>query len=111
MLGSAPRSPAWKGECYARAVVFEWDANKAAANLEKHGISFEQAATVFEDPLADTYDDPDHSQDEQRFLTFGHTRDGMPLVVAHCDRGDRVRIVSARRMTRGERRQHERFEG
>ena len=91
-------------------MLFEWDPNKAAANLEKHGISFEQAATVFEDPLADTYDDPDHSQDEQRFLTFGHARDATPLVVAHCDRGDRVRIVSARRMTRRERRQYEQTE-
>lgn len=52
-------------------MFFEWDPDKAEANLEAHGVSFEEAATVFDDPLADTYDDPDHSDSEQRFLTFG----------------------------------------
>ena len=88
-------------------MIFEWDPDKAAANLKKHGVTFEEAATVFDDPLADTYDDPDHSEAEQRFLTFGLSRWGRALVVAHCDRGTRVRIINARRMTRREKRQHE----
>jgi len=88
-------------------VIFEWDPGKAAANLETHGVSFEEAATVFDDPLGDTYDDPDHSDSEQRFLTFGLSRQRRSLVVAHCDRDDRVHIISARLMTRREKRQHE----
>jgi uncharacterized DUF497 family protein len=88
-------------------VYFEWDPDKAAANLEKHGVRFEDAATVFQDPLAETYDDPDHSEGEQRFLTFGLAPDGRALVVAHCDRSDRVRIIHARQMTRREKRQYE----
>ena len=88
-------------------MLFEWDPTKAEANLEAHGVSFEEAATVFDDRLADTYADPDHSDSEQRFLTFGMSRQQRPLVVAHCDRGDRVRIISARLMTRREKRQHE----
>jgi hypothetical protein len=88
-------------------VLFEWDRDKAAVNLEKHGVSFEEAATVFDDPLADSYQDPDHSKEEQRFLTFGFSLEGRPLVVGHCDREDRIRIIHARPMTRRERRQHE----
>jgi uncharacterized DUF497 family protein len=88
-------------------VLFEWDPEKAAANLEKHGASFEEAATVFDDPLADTFDDPDHSEGEQRFLTFGFSREGRALLVAHCDRGERVRIINARLMTRREKQQYE----
>ena len=88
-------------------MYFEWDPDKAAANLEKHGVRFEDAATVFEDSLAETYDDPDHSEGEQRFLTFGLAHDGRALVVAHCDRGDGVRIIHAREMTRREKRQNE----
>jgi uncharacterized DUF497 family protein len=81
---------------------FEWDPNKAAGNFAKHGVSFQDAGTVFGDPLAITYDDPDHSKDEQRFLTFGHSSDGHLLVVSHTDRGDRIRIISARRASRRE---------
>jgi len=88
-------------------VIFEWDPDKAAANIRKHGVTFEEAAPVFDDPLADTYDDPDHSESEQRFLTFGFSQAGRALTVAHCDRGSRVRIISARRMTRREKRQHD----
>lgn len=88
-------------------MIFEWDPDKARANRSKHGVTFEEAATVFEDPLADTFDDPDHSESEARFLTFGLSRDGVALVVAHCDRDDRIRLISARRMTRQEKRQHE----
>jgi uncharacterized DUF497 family protein len=86
---------------------FEWDPDKAEANLAKHGVSFVDAATVFGDPLAVTYFDPDHSEDEDRFLTFGHLSTGSLLVVSHTDRGDRTRIISARRATRKERKKHE----
>jgi uncharacterized DUF497 family protein len=86
---------------------FEWDPEKAARNLTKHGVSFAEAATVFGDPLAITYFDPDHSDEEDRFLTFGHSSDGELLVVSHTDRDDRTRIISARRATRKERKQYE----
>ena len=82
---------------------FEWDPGKAAANERKHAIPFHEAATVFGDPLAVTFADPDHSTDEVRFITFGMSRFNRLIVVAHTDRGTRVRIISARRMTRRER--------
>jgi uncharacterized DUF497 family protein len=82
---------------------FEWDPAKAARNLAKHGISFHEAGAVFGDPLAITYVDPDHSRVEKRFLTFGHSQGGPLLVVSHTDRGDRIRIISARRASRRER--------
>lgn len=86
---------------------FEWNEAKAAGNYEKHGISFEAAATVFGDPLAATFDDPDHSQEEQRMITIGESRDGDILVVAHTAREARIRIISAREATRRERRFYE----
>ena len=86
---------------------FEWDSKKAAANLRRHGISFEEATTIFGDRLARTYEDPDHSTEEPRELTFGHSSAGRALVVSHCEQGERTRIISARRMTRRERRQYE----
>ena len=86
---------------------FEWDPDKAARNLAKHGVSFHEAATVFGDPLAITYDDPEHSQFEDRFLTFGHSTSGRLLAVSHTDRGDKTRIISARQATRKEKRQYE----
>lgn len=86
---------------------FEWDSNKAAANLEKHGVSFEEASTAFGDPLSLTVDDPGHSGDEQRFVLLGLSFRGRLLVVAHTDRGDVVRIISARLATRRERRDYE----
>lgn len=86
---------------------FEWDPEKAARNLAKHGVSFHEAATVFGDPLALTYYDPDHSQEEDRFLTFGHSAEGRLLLVSHTDRGERTRIISARLATRKERRLYE----
>ncbi len=82
---------------------FEWDPKKAAANKRKHGITFHEAATVFGDPLAITFADPDHSVDEERYLTFGLSRFARLLVVSHADRGDRIRIISARIMIRHER--------
>lgn len=86
---------------------FEWDSQKAESNLAKHGVPFHEAATIFGDPLAITYLDPDHSEQEARFLTFGHTRAGNLIVMSHTDREDCTRIISARRVTRIERRQYE----
>jgi len=84
-------------------VIYEWDSRKADRNLRKHGVAFDEAVTVFRDPLALTYDDPDHSLDEHRFITVGTSTRQRLLFVAHADRGDnRIRIVSARRTTRGE---------
>lgn len=86
---------------------FEWDPIKAAANFQKHGISFDEASSVFGDPLAITIDDPDRSLDELRFLTTGMTRDYLLVVVAHTERNGRIRIISAREPTRQEKRQYE----
>lgn len=86
---------------------FEWNPNKAALNLEKHGVSFQEAATVFNDPLSVTFPDPDHSVGENRYVIIGISRFGQLLVVAHTDRGEKVRIISARRATRLERRFYE----
>lgn len=80
-----------------------WDEKKAAINLAKHGVSFEEAATVFGDPLSDTFDDPDHSTEERRFVIIGMSENGRMLIVAHTDEGDVVRLISARETTRGER--------
>lgn len=86
---------------------FEWDTAKAAENLAKHGVSFEEAATVFRDTLSATGADPDHSVGEERFITFGVSTSGRLLVVAHTERGDTIRIISARPATRGERKIYE----
>ena len=83
-------------------MVYEWDSSKAAANLKKHRVAFTEAATVFLDPLALTYEDPDHSEGEQRYITLGESTRGRVILVAHLDRGDRIRIISARRATRKE---------
>ncbi|MCW5969262.1 MAG: BrnT family toxin [Blastocatellales bacterium] len=82
---------------------FEWDEKKAVTNLTKHGVSFEEAATVFGDPLSDAFDDPDHSVKEQRFLIIGTSEQGRMLIVAHTDDGEVIRIISAREPTAGER--------
>lgn len=82
---------------------FEWDPKKAEANRHKHGINFHEAATVLGDPLAITFKDPDHSLDEDRFLTFGLSRFNQMLVVSHAYRGEKLRIISARLMTPQER--------
>jgi len=86
---------------------FEWDPNKAAANLSKHEVAFEEAATVFGDSLSLTAYDPDHSQDEDRYITMGTSADGRLLIVSHTDRDDRIRIISARKATRRERKAYE----
>ncbi len=82
---------------------FEWDSAKASKNIRKHRVSFDEAVSVFYDPLAVTGADPDHSEDEQRFVTFGLSSTGKLLVVCHADRGAAIRIISARRATQTER--------
>ena len=82
---------------------FEWDPDKSGANLKKHGISFHEAATVFGDPLAITFNDPDHSIGEHRFLTFGHSSANQLMAVVHTERLGKTRIISARRATIKER--------
>ncbi|MFN8548368.1 MAG: BrnT family toxin [Candidatus Eisenbacteria bacterium] len=82
---------------------FEWDPRKEEINKRRHGLSFAEASTVFGDPLALTYADVDHSLGEARFLTVGFTLAARLVVVAHVERGARVRIISARRATRQER--------
>jgi len=86
---------------------FEWDQKKAAANEQKHKVAFQEAATVFGDPLAITFGDPDHSLNEERYITFGLSKQNRLLVLSHTDRGDRIRIISARIMIRKERRIYE----
>lgn len=81
---------------------FEWDERKARANVKKHSVSFHDAATVFGDPLAITFPDPDHSDKEERSVTFGLSQSQRLLVVAHTIRGAKTRIISARMMTRRE---------
>jgi uncharacterized DUF497 family protein len=88
-------------------VRFDWDAVKAAENLARHGVSFEEAATALEDPLSATGPDPDHSIDEERFIAFGISCFGRLLAVAYTEREDTIRIISARRVTRSERRIYE----
>lgn len=86
---------------------FEWDPEKAKRNLKKHGVSFDEAVTVFYDPLSVTFDDPDHSLSENRLVTIGYSARGRLLVVSHTERGIAVRIISARLARRHERRRHE----
>jgi len=86
---------------------FEWDPNKAESNLEKHGVAFDEASTAFGDPLSLTIPDPDHSDDEERFVLLGQSFAGRLVVVVHTQRGERIRIISARIATRNERRSYE----
>ncbi len=86
---------------------FEWDPQKAAANLAKHKVSFEEAATVFGDPLGRIVADPRHSSVEERFVLLGLSQDHRLLAVMYVDRGEAIRIISARRATRRERRDNE----
>jgi uncharacterized DUF497 family protein len=88
-------------------VNFEWDPSKARENRRKHRVSFEEAATVFGDSLALTYPDPDHSVTEERFITVGMSSAKRVLIVAHAERGDSIRIISARKTTLRERKQYE----
>ena len=89
------------------ALRFEWDPRKAAANLKKHGVSFHEAASVFRDPLSITISDPDHSDSEERFVDLGLSHRGRLVVVSYIERGDNIRIISARRADRPEQRAYE----
>ena len=86
---------------------FEWDPKKVTANVQKHDVTFQEAATVFGDPLAITFEDPDHSTDENRYITFGLSLQKRLIIVSHTERGDRTRIISARLMDRKERKIYE----
>ena len=88
-------------------MIVEWDDQKAAANAKKHGVTFQEAATVLEHALSITFRDPDHSIEEFRFLTIGLGSTGRILMVAHTDRAEAVRLISARPATRSERRFYE----
>lgn len=87
------------------AMIFEWDENKALANIKKHGVSFEEARAVFYDDYAVLFDDPDHSEAEDRFLIIGMSSEKGVCIVSHCYRSEdeRIRIISARKATRTER--------
>ena len=93
------------------ALRFTWDPRKAAANERRHGVSFHEATTVFDDSLSVTIHDPDHSLDEERHLLVGMSKDQRLLVVAHAEQGDTVRLISARRANRRERQAYEEEEG
>ena len=86
---------------------FEWDPRKADTNRRKHGVTFQEGTTVFGDPLAITFADPDHSEDEERYITFGLSIQRRLLVVSQADRGNKTRIISARLMSREERKIYE----
>ena len=88
-------------------IRFEWDPEKAGSNREKHGVSFEEAATAFGDPLSLTIPDPDHSVNETRYLLLGQTFRGRLIVVSHLERSGSIRIISARLATRREQRSYE----
>jgi uncharacterized DUF497 family protein len=88
-------------------VKFEWDPQKAEQNQKKHGISFEEASTVFFDPLSATFDDPDHSVGEDRYVTIGVSSRERLIVAAHTEREDAIRLLSARLATAHERKRHE----
>ena len=91
------------------SIRFEWDPRKAAANLQKHGVSFGEAETAFYDDYAAILEDPDHSSDEERFLLLGMSAGLRVLLVVHCVRegGSIIRLVSARKATRSERAQYD----
>ena len=86
---------------------FEWDPNKATSNLAKHNISFHEASTVFGDLLSLTFPDPDHPHGEDRYITIGESTQRQLLIISHTDRGQRIRIISARKVTRQERKIYE----
>ncbi|MBW2331114.1 MAG: BrnT family toxin [Deltaproteobacteria bacterium] len=91
-------------------LLFEWDQKKARLNSKKHGISFDEASTAFRDPLSRTIDDPLHSDDEECFVLIGESVRRRLLVVVHTERGDRIRIISARLATNKERFRYEESE-
>lgn len=88
-------------------VEFEWDDEKADSNLKKHSVSFEEGATVFNDLQIDTIFDPDHSVDEERYISIGISIQGNLLVIVHTERGERIRLISCRKATDAERKTYE----
>ena len=92
-------------------LLFEWDPDKAERNIRIHDISFDEACTTFQDPLSRTIGDPLHSQSEDRFVLIGQSDRRRILVVVHTERGERIRIISARLATKKERRSYEKDEG
>jgi hypothetical protein len=88
-------------------MIIEWNLKKAKANLEKHGISFEEAATALSDPMSATGADPDHSITENRYVTFGVSEKGRLVVVSHTETNQSIRIISARKAKKGERKLYE----
>ena len=88
-------------------IVFEWHPAKGASNLLKHSVSFEEAASVFDDVLAAVYENPDHSTSENRYLIIGNSALGRLLIIAYADRRERIRIISARQVTKKERELYE----
>jgi uncharacterized protein len=89
------------------SVKFEWDPKKATSNLSKHGVSFEEGLTVFKDPLGRIFDDEDHSLDEEREIIIGHSANGRMLVVCFAAKKESVRLFSARKATKQERKDYE----
>ncbi len=90
-------------------LTFEWDSRKARSNLAKHGVGFQEASTIFGDPLSLTIPNPEHSLSEKRYITVGRAFSGKLLVVVHTERGDNIRIISARRASRRERKFYEKI--
>ena len=88
-------------------MTFEWDEAKAAANLAKHGVSLDEAKTVFDDPLFVDFYDPEHSINEPRYINIGRSRRGRLLIVSYTERGDAIRLISARELTSSEREAYE----
>jgi uncharacterized DUF497 family protein len=88
-------------------LLFEWDEEKAQSNLKKHKVGFEEGATIFHDLFVATMPDPDHSEDEQRYVSIGLSAKGRLLVVVHTERGNKTRIVSCRKATSREQRIYE----
>jgi uncharacterized DUF497 family protein len=88
-------------------IIFEWDSKKNRSNIEKHGVSFEEASTVFQDTLSLTIDDPLHSIDEERLILIGMSQKNRILVVVHTEREDNIRIISARKTNKKERKYYE----
>ena len=86
---------------------FEWDPAKEARNIKKHNVSFKEAVTILGNPLSITIHDPDHSEDEDRYLTVGCSSKGGFLIVAHTERGDNIRIINARKLTKSEKKSYE----
>lgn len=88
-------------------MTFEWDEEKAEANVAKHGVSFEEAKTIFDDPLYVDFYDPDHSQDEHRYIMIGLSNQGRLLIASYAGRNDTIRMITARPITRSEREAYE----